>query len=307
MENTDNTLAYIIPTKDRPDELRCLLASLRTQTAMPDQIIVVDGSQPDIKPVIKEFTDFNITYVRVFPPSLAKQRNAGIAAVESAITLAGFLDDDLVLEPNATEKMLAFWDKTDEKTGGAGFAVVNQPIAFSSKVGRLFNIDHPKPGRILKSGFQSQIPPLSTLTETDWIYGGATVWRRAVINQFSYDDWYMGHGYLEDVDFSYRVKQLYKLYIIGGADVYHYSKPIIITAEFMIGKQQVLNRYYFVKKIGHFSNLAFAWGLFGQLLFNLISSLRRINTAGLRRAAGNITGLMYLMINRNQQIGGFYK
>jgi len=302
-----NKLAYIIPTKDRPNDMQKLLGSIRLQTIKPNQIIVVDGSKPDIKDVVDEFNDLHISYLRVFPPSLTKQRNAGVAAIDEKISLAGFLDDDLELKPDATEKMLSFWDTAEKKTGGAGFSIINQPVAFSNQLSSLFNIDHPEPGRVLKSGFQSQIPPLSETVETDWIYGGATIWRRSVIDEFSYDDWYIGHGYLEDVDFSYRVKQAYKLYIVGDAGVHHYTRPVRGTAEYMIGKQQVLNRFYFVKKIGHFSTLAFAWALFGQLLFNLISSLRQLNTAGLKRASGNIIGLLTLLANKNQQVGGFYK
>jgi len=302
-----NKLAYIVPTKDRPNDVRKLLGSIRLQTIKPNQIIVVDGSEPNIKNVIDEFNDLNISYLRVFPPSLAKQRNAGVAVIDKTISLAGFLDDDLELEPDSTEKMLSFWDITDKKTGGAGFSIINQPVAFANQLSSLFYIDHPEPGRVLKSGFQSQIPPLSETVETDWIYGGATIWRRSVIEEFAYDDWYIGHGYLEDVDFSYRVKQAYKLYIVGSANVYHYTRPIRGTAEYTIGKQQIVNRFYFVKKIGHFSRFAFLWALFGQLLFNVISSIYQLNTAGFRRALGNIVGLFTLVINKNQQIGGFYK
>ena len=307
MKNPENKLAFIVPTKDRPKDLRNLLTSLKIQTVKPDQIIIVDGSKSETKTILNEFRNLNITYVRIFPPSLAKQRNAGISAVDLSISLAGFLDDDLVLEPDATEKILTFWSNTDKQTGGAGFSIINQPTAFANQLSRLFNIDHPEPGRILKSGFQSQIPPLNKTIETDWIYGGATIWRRSVIEQFSYDDWYVGHGYLEDVDFSYRVKQKYKLYIVGEARVYHNTRPTRLTAEYMIGKQQVLNRFYFVKKIGHFSSLAFSWALFGQILFNISSSFRQLNTSGLRRAIGNIVGLGTLIVNKNQQVDGFYK
>ena len=48
-------IAYVVPTKDRPDDLRVLLESLRNQTSMPAQIIVVDGSEPTIKHVCDDF------------------------------------------------------------------------------------------------------------------------------------------------------------------------------------------------------------------------------------------------------------
>ncbi len=300
-------LAYIVPTKDRPDDMRTLLRSIAGQTLAAHQIIVVDGSNPTIEHVIAEFPNLSITYVRVFPPSLAAQRNAGVDALSPDADLVGFLDDDLVLEPNASEAMLDFWATATADTGGAGFAILNQPIATAARISRFFLIDHPAPGRLLASGFQSQIPPLTRLTETQWLYGGATVWRRQVIEQYRYDDWYLGHGYLEDVDFSHRVNRTHRLFVVGTASVNHYSRPVRSSAQFMIGRQQVVNRVYFVSKFPHFSRLAFAWALFGQIIFNLSSSLYRGNLDGLRRAAGNAAGLFDQIGNRGRRLGGYYK
>lgn len=300
-------LAYIIPTKDRPNDMRSLLGSLARQTQAPDQLIVVDGSDPVIEPLLAEFSGLSIDYVRVFPPSLATQRNAGVAALRAEIGLVGFLDDDLVLEPDATERMLVFWSTASEKVGGAGFAILNQPVATNNRMARWFLIDDPQPGRLLSSGFQSQIPPLRELTRTQWLYGGATVWRRSVFQRFCYDDWYRGHGYLEDVDFSHRVSQAYELFIVGDAAVNHYTRPIRSSAQFMIGRQQVVNRSYFISKFPKFSKAAFAWAVFGQLLFNLVSSLRRRNLDGARRFFGNLVGIADLLSGKHRRIGGYYK
>src|SRR5438045_4134033 len=99
-----NKLAFVVPTKDRPHDLRRMLASLNAQTRMPEQIIVVDGSKPDVQHVTAEFPALSIDYIRVYPPSLAAQRNAGMQRLRNDITLAGYLDDDVVLEADAVEK-----------------------------------------------------------------------------------------------------------------------------------------------------------------------------------------------------------
>ena len=41
-------MAYVIPPKDRPDDMQILLVSLQRQTRGVEQIIVVDGSDPAI-------------------------------------------------------------------------------------------------------------------------------------------------------------------------------------------------------------------------------------------------------------------
>lgn len=304
---TDPILAYVVPTKDRPDDLRKLLASLVVQTRQPRQIIIVDGSDPVIEPVLAEFPGLPLTYVRVFPPSLAKQRNAGMAALRPDITVAGYLDDDLVLEADATERMAAFWRDAGAEVGGAAFCILNQPVASNNKLTGLFLVDSPLPGRLLPSGFQSQIPPLLTTTAVQWLYGGATLWRRTVIDSFSYDEWYIGHGYLEDVDYSHRVARGHKLFVVGEARCYHYSRPIALAREYTLGRQQIVNRAYFVAKLGGFSKAALAWAFFGQALTNLASSLRRRDSAGLRRFAGNMAGLLSLALGDRRQIGNYYK
>ncbi len=71
-------IAFVVPTKDRPDDLRVMLRSVAAQTRKPDQLVVVDGSDPNIRSITEEYPELDIDYVRVFPPSLAEQRNAGI-------------------------------------------------------------------------------------------------------------------------------------------------------------------------------------------------------------------------------------
>ncbi len=305
--NPPFSMAYVIPTKDRPNDMRNLLGSLKFQTLGVAQLIVVDGSDPPIHDVIEEFPELQITYVRVFPPSLAKQRNAGMAALNKEITMAGYLDDDLVLEPDATKYMIEFWQSAGETIGGAAFSILNQPIAAANCLARLFLLDDPRPGKMLISGFQAQIPPLYETTPTDWLYGGATIWRRSVIEAFHYDEWYIGHGYLEDVDYSYRVRQHYGLCVVGKAQVNHYSHSIRLESNYAIGKQQILNRLYFIRKFNNFSGLRTTQAFIGQMAFNLASSVRRRDSAGWRRFLGNVMGLVSALRASKEQVGGHYK
>ena len=86
----DHKIGFVIPTKDREKDLRHMLSSLTSQTRIPDQIIVVDGSEPNIQFVVNEFDDLPIEYVREYPPSLSKQRNAGIVKLHRKDTLPSF-------------------------------------------------------------------------------------------------------------------------------------------------------------------------------------------------------------------------
>jgi glycosyltransferase involved in cell wall biosynthesis len=300
-------IAYVVPTMNRPGDLSKLLESLKRQTVAPAQIIIVDGGDETVEELTAGYPDLPLTYVREYPPSLARQRNAGMARLEPDIEIAGYLDDDLVLEDNATEQMATFWSTAKQEVGGAAFSIINQPSARLNHLTQFFLTNSATPGKLLPSGFPSQIPYLETTTETDWLYGGATMWRRDVINAYDYDNWYLGHGFGEDLDFSFRVRQQYKLFVVGYARVYHFPKPIRSDRLFDLGRQQVINRLYFAKKMGCFSKLAMVWAHFGQAVVNAGSTLRRLDSGGIRLCAGNLIGTIEYLTGRAGRVGGFMK
>lgn len=307
MQVNHEKIAYVVPTMDRPDDLRTLLQSLTAETRLADQIIIVDASDPPIKNVCDEFPSLPLDYIRVFPPSLAAQRNAGMAKLRPEITIAGYLDDDIKMEPDATECMIVFWENAPADVGGASFSIINQPHYGKSALARFFLMDGPRHGQVLASGFPVQIPFVEKTIETQWLYGGATVWRRNVIEQFSYDEWYLGHGFLEDLDYSYRVNQKHSLHVIGDARVWHFSRPIAEGKHYALGLQQVVNRLYFTSKVGEFSKIKIYWALFGQVLQNLYGAIIRADKNSWQRTKGNLTGFVAVLGGRDKSFEGHWK
>ena len=302
-----HNIAYVVPTKDRPEDLRVLFESLQLQTVLPNQIIIVDGSSPDIKYVCDEYPDLPITYDRCFPPSLAKQRNAGMARLHNNITIAGYLDDDIELDPDATEKMLAFWSDVPENTGGAAISIRDQHNQINSKLMSIFLMAGKTPGKMLSSAHAVHIPFIGRTFETQWLYGGATIWSREVINTFNYDEWFDGYGFLEDVDYSYRVSQKHRLYVVGDSRCLHHSAGLSDKKQYVFGKQQVFNRLYFARKMRTFSPLAVYWAIFGNILMNGAALIKNHDRSTLDRLFGNFVGLWAHLKGRKQSIGGFWK
>jgi hypothetical protein len=72
------------------------------------------------------------------------------------------------------------------------------------------------------------------------------LWRRQVLQEYKYDEWFQGYSYFEDVDFSYRVSRKYKLMIVADAKVQHLSPPVKEDRDYALGKCQVINRKYFL-------------------------------------------------------------
>lgn len=302
-----NRIAFVVPTKDRPHELRRMLASVQGQSVHPTQIIVVDGSTSPCEDVARDFPELTIEYLRVFPPSLSKQRNAGMAAVDPSMTLAGYLDDDLVLEPGAIGAMLRFWEKAPEDVGGARFNIVNEELPRAIWVKSLFLLESQKRGDILPSGYQTAIGRVAKDTYVRWLSGGVTLWRKRVIDEFAYDEWFQGTGYLEDVDYSYSVGKKYKLAVVADARVNHLTSPVGKDSNFVLGKWQAINRMYFVKKHGDFQFLMFCWSIFGEFLLNLLTALKERDRPRFGRAWGNLVGMMSVAQGRLDKVDGLLK
>jgi GT2 family glycosyltransferase len=230
-----------------------------------------------------------------------------MAAIDSSITLAGYLDDDVVLEPGATEAMLTFLEEAAEDVGGARFNIPADPLPRAIWLKSLFLIDSRERGIILRSGHPTVIGPVARNKYVRWLSGGATVWRRKVIEEFAYDEWFAGTGYLEDIDYSYRVGMKYKLVVVADARVQHLSYPVRKDRNYLLGKWQAVNLMYLVKKHKDLSVPLCYWSMLGQLLLNLGTVIWKRDSGHLRRVWGNLVGLLYVVQGRTERIQGQLK
>jgi GT2 family glycosyltransferase len=292
---------------NRPLELQRLLSSMECQSVLPDEVIIVDGSAEPIDRVLKDFSKLNLKYVRVVPPSLSRQRNAGLAEVSCGISLVGFLDDDLVMEPGSIDSMLRFWDRSRDHVGGASFNISNSRPPRALLIKSLFRMDSFRRGAVMSSGYEASIPPVVKDTYVDWLSGAATVWRREVVEEFKYDEWFQGYSYFEDVDYSYRVGRKYRLVVLANARVEHMSRPVKADRNYEMGKCQVINRRYFLQKHRHMSAALFYWATLGLMIANIGEGILLKNPRLFTRTWGNIVGLFQCSFGRLQQINTHLK
>jgi len=215
-------LSLIIPTKDRPEKIKNLMKNIAAQTASCGRVIVVDGGK-SVMDVVLSFSDrLDVEYYECRPPGQIRQRNIGIGMLNAENRLVGFLDDDLMLEANAVEEMIALWNSVDAETAGIGFNIVNEPMHQYSKLRHFFCMDHVSMGRVLSSGINTSINNISNDIKTQWLGGGYTVWRHQILNEFPQKNlntkWAVG----EDLRFSYPIGKQYPLYVSARAKVHHH-------------------------------------------------------------------------------------
>jgi GT2 family glycosyltransferase len=293
MADFKNKLAFVVPTKDRPEELRRLLDSLERQSVPPVDVVIVDGgSVPDVR-LAECFPRLPLRIIDGRPPSATRQRNLGIRSVDPAATLIGVVDDDTALSPEACERMLAFWDSAGPCVGGAAFNILNHPPLAAAwfkrtALAKRLGLYSRRPGSVSASGFQVMMTGLTADAEVEWLPSGASVWRRSIFDEFQFDEWFEGYSYLEDLDFSYRVGKSYRLYLAAGAGIYHDPSPRGRMSGFRFGRREVANRLYFVRKHPELSVGKCYLALWIKAGLNLLQGVRRFEGSSIQRSVGNI-------------------
>jgi len=287
-------LAIIIPTKNRPGELKRLLAGISEQSVKPVQVIIADGGDAPLEGLFEEFPGLKISYVRVLPASLTVQRNAGIRKLTGEATLAAFFDDDIMLEKNAIENMMDFWGSAPDNTAGAAFNITGVMCRKPAFVEKIFLTNAEKPSSILLSGFQSRVCSQIRTLPVEWLAGCGMVWRKNIFKEFMFDEWFTGYARYEEIDFSYRVGRKYKMFIVADAKIRHLNGPENIGFSFSLGEMQIVNRVYFVRKNpGLIAPLCY-WACFGLFLNNILKGLFYMDRRYLLRAKGNMAGFIKL-------------
>ncbi len=290
--------SFIVPTRNRPRDIRALLRNLSEQTVRPDQVVVIDASDVAQEELKCEFPQLEISY-HVFEgePSAAAQRNAGLAHADAACDLIGFVDDDIVFDPDALEKMLAFWQTAPDDVCGAAFNLVEKEEARSSvlKKSRLVSgmgLYRSETGAVAPSGWHTRLGNVKENAQVEWLISGAVLWRRDVLEKHRFDPFFQGYSYLEDLDFSYGVSRECRLMIVSNAKFQHFHHHDEWDKQrlFNFGLMEVNNRLFFVRK--HRLSVTRCYlGLIIRMMQTVLGAVVGLKLKELSRAKGNIVGL----------------
>lgn len=283
-------IAFITPTKDRPEDLRRMLNSLANQTRRPDQVIVVDASTESVESVCREFPVLAVDYLRwTAAPSAAAQRNGGLELLKPEITWVCFFDDDQVLYPDALEKAVDFIQKnSDPLFGGLAFCCTdyekeNRSFRWKdSRLVRKLGLYAP-PGQVAPSGWQSVIRHPEGNIPLTWMGSGAMLIKHDILKSIKFDPFFQGYSYLEDLDFSYSISRKYHLYLLTAAKFDHFHSPHGRSSRYKFGIMEIRNRRYFVRK-HHLSLFSYRLAVFLRWCISLLHG-------EFSRALGNIRAL----------------
>ena len=263
----------VLCTRNRSSEVRTCLETVRLQTRVPDRVLVVDSSDDDeTERIVAGFAEVwpmgSIIEHQRAERGLTIQRAAGIDATTEEIV--HFIDDDTVLEPGYFEGIVAAFEADgDERLGGVGGFVADQPEHRFRRVDAWLGLDSAVEGVVLRSGRNIRVytEPREPLA-VDWLSGCAMSFRRAVFATERPNLALAHGGNGEDVELSYRVRQHSGLVVTPRARMEHHESPIDRrSAEQLVGVE-LTSRYDRVRAgTGRLSMRAFWISAFGQLVW----------------------------------------
>ena len=273
-------------TRNRPEDLRRVLASLAWQTVRCSQILVIDDSDPTMRGVSEAacvFSDPPAELHRKDEPGLTASRNLAIGLSNGEITV--FFDDDVVLRPDYLERIADSFAH-DPDLVGAGGSVDDDHLYGWTLVRRLLMVPGKPTGKVYRSGWSTPLPRGESGT-VHHLIGCNMAYRTEVLRQYRFDDTFRGYALGEDLEFSHRLHlDGHRLVCVGSARLWHLTA--LPRADRAWGYREMVIRPQVAGR--RFSRVAFLISSSSFLLVNLLKNRER--------AAGNLAGMRDVMLGR---------
>jgi GT2 family glycosyltransferase len=284
--NSRLSVSAIIPTKNRPADLELTVRTLVNQTVLPKQLIIVDQSVTDesrqqVERVIgcesgQASGRIDLDYIWDSEVSgLAAARNCAMSRATGNIWL--FLDDDVQLEANFVEEMVAAYHLRPGAIGVSGIVTNYRPPSAAIRYWTTVFVcgpfhDDRQPVYWNSENLQSSEPiPVSRLG------GGLMSFRADAIRDLRFDENLRGVCDGEDIDFCCQLPKSSLLFIAPLAHLTHNQSPIGRSQQHWLSRHVRAN-YFLYRK--HWANaignrLCFVWLNTGYFLIACLASLKR--------------------------------
>jgi len=291
-------IAIIIPTRNRPEEVRRLLKSIYELDCEIGRIIIVASGQ-DIQKVVMKFKNLLPVEYYSSEPGQIRQRNHGISLLGDSTKLVATMDDDTTFKKTAVTEIIKFWNSVEPETAGVGFNIVNYPAHRHTWIRSIFGVSVPEPGRVLKSGFNTPITNIVQNIRTEWLNGGTTVWRQDILKKYEHREIRSKWAVCEDLIFSYPIGKKYPMYICFNACVEIEDVVLRNPANDvykMRGINFVLWQFYFVTSNKEMSVTLFVYRIILQALISIIKWSFHKDLSRFFFASGLLKGLFIVLV-----------
>lgn len=265
-------ISVIIPTRNRNVLLVECLRALLSNSIKPQQIIVIDSSDWDIRKKIDHLSP-TIKHVFTEIKSAARQRNIGLNMVDSNSEYIAFIDDDVLVPENYFEKLTSSIERF-KLCGISGLSInvekqsEQKPVSkVKETISRLFLLDSNSDGVLLNSGVNVPVKTRSAIPiESEWLIG-CSIWDYSIIKDLRFEEDFYGMSLGEDVIFSLKASRRGKLAVDTNVILNHLESPLLRPNDEAFMYMWVRNRMRIIKEMqpGSFKYLAYHWANLGKL------------------------------------------
>lgn len=211
----------ILPTFNRAKSLQIILPSYLTQEMLGSLIIVDDASTDDTPDVVKDFITkypgkiiYHRTEMKTTTPAL---RNIGFRYSTAPFVFMG--EDDVILSPR---HLVALLEKMEELKADliAGRRIYQRVGQSESDALRVADLDRgPIFVMVPFEGYFERY--INAPQKVPFLHTNALI-RRSVLSEISFDEWYAGNAFREELDFFLQCLEKGKiLYMIPDTICFH--------------------------------------------------------------------------------------
>ena len=253
-------ISAIVPTIGRIDSLNALLESLAAQTCRVDEVVVASADRETCEFVNAKWnsTALAVRCVAVSPPNAVRQRMAAIEIARGEHFL--LLDDDVVLEPDCVEHMLATLN-ADDTVVAVTADFNNQTWPDPTRIWQLYlrrvlGLQREQwqgrvVGPLLRFGFN---PVPATPQTMEWLGSGSSLVRRAAFESIGgFSDFFLHRCTInEDVDLGLKLQRAGRIVFCPDARMAHHHAPGGRVTRFLAAEDDLFNRYFILRRtLGH--------------------------------------------------------
>lgn len=278
-------ISAIIATRHRPEMVKRTIASIREQSLVPMELIVVDASENELtKEVVDDpfnVNKFKVIYIRTSTPGAASQRMEGLDfATQPTIW---FLDDDIILEKECVQRL---WNGFQFKSnvGGVSAMITNQKYTAPGTLTRwMYRLMHGKnlstyAGKVIGPGWNllpEDEPDLPEYVPCEWLNTTCTMYLRTVLPNPVFHSHFKGYSLMEDVSLSLIIGRSNLLLNARTARIFHDSQPGSHKNDVTNrSRMELVNRHFVMTEVQGRTNLIHYIKLFIFELFGIVTCLR---------------------------------
>jgi glycosyltransferase involved in cell wall biosynthesis len=284
------SVAVIIATKGRPQEVSRLLATLARQTVAPDLVVVSACGPDDVEPGNASLQNVETIFGT---PGLTAQRNRALGLVRGKCDIVVFFDDDFIPSRFWTERIKWLFAALPEVGTVTGWvlrdAVKEGGLPWSE-------------GEVLvdEADSSTKMPgPANYGTQPNSPYGCNMAYRLRTVEGMTFDERLALSGWLEDLDFGLRAGARGRMISTDLVWGVHLGVTGARASGLRFGYSQVVNPWYLMKKkiIKPIDACArIGRGLAGNAVMSASSQKSHVDRRG--RLKGNLVGIRDILTGK---------